>query len=58
MLPVTKLSLKPAILTKNIRNMQNFNQHIPIHLTDEYLDAHSGLIFITRFVRGMGICGT
>lgn len=39
MLPVTKLSLKPAILSRNKRDLRNFNQHVPGKHTEQERDA-------------------
>ena len=38
--------------------MRYFKQHVPVQRTDGCLDALSGQICITRFVRWEGKCGT
>ena len=51
-------NIRPSGLGGNMRNIRNPNQYVPVQYTDEYRDAPSGQIFITRSVDWEGTYGT
>ncbi len=55
----TKASdMELGLFSKCMRNIRNSNQYVPVQYTDEYRDASSGQIFITRSVDWEGTYGT